>query len=426
LNQLKRVKGTQDILPDQSPRWLELESTVRKIMEIYNYRELRTPVFEFTDLFARGIGQLTDIVSKEMYTFLDRGKKQLTLKPEMTAPIIRAYLENNLSSRNPLTKLYYISPLFRQENPQAGRLRQFHQFGAESLGSASPSADTEIIVLSMAILEALGLKDLKLYINSVGDTTCRDSYKKILQDYIHPNLKQYCEDCQRRFNDNTMRILDCKKDACVSLNKKAPKIADHLCSDCNSHFTEVKDLVARAEISYELNPFLVRGLDYYTRTVFEIVSDNLGSQNAVCGGGRYDLLAEELGGPATPAVGFAAGMERILMALEAFGNELGREPILDIFLVTLGENARHAAQDWVYKLRRSGFKTDQDFLSRSVKAQFREANRQNAIFALVLGDNELNENKFSVRFMNSSEQTDVSFDDIIPFLQQQKEKQLAP
>jgi histidyl-tRNA synthetase len=395
-------------------------------MEIYNYKELRTPVFEFTELFARGIGQLTDIVSKEMYTFFDRGKKQITLKPEMTAPIIRAYLENNLGSRSPLNKIYYISPLFRQENPQAGRLRQFHQFGAEMLGSDDPAADVEIIMLSLAILKELGLNNLTLILNSVGDTVCRVAYKEILQTYIHPNLSKYCEDCQRRFNENPIRILDCKKEVCSSLNKQAPKISEHLCDDCHAHFEEVKKQLSAAEILFELSSSLVRGLDYYTRTVFEILSSDLGAQNALCGGGRYDLLAEELGGAETPSVGFAAGIERILMVLETAGLELYESVPIDVYLVTQGENARKEALSWIHKLRKFDIKTDLDFLSRSVKAQFREANRQNANFVLMLGDSELQENKFSVRFMQSSEQIDVPFDDIIPFLKKQKEKQYTP
>lgn len=426
MKKLRRVKGTQDILPDQTSRWIQLESVVRKIMEIYNYKELRTPVFEFTELFARGIGQLTDIVSKEMYTFFDRGKKQITLKPEMTAPIIRAYLENNLFSRSPLNKIYYIAPLFRQENPQAGRLRQFHQFGAESLGSKDPAADTEIIALSIAILRELGLNQLTLYLNSVGDPTCRVAYKKILQTFIRPNLEDYCEDCQRRFNENPLRILDCKKEACSKLNKLAPKISEHLCDECNAHFEELRNQLSQAGITFELNSSLVRGLDYYTRTVFEIVSADLGSQNAICGGGRYDLLAEELGGTPTPAVGFAAGIERILMVLDVAGVQLEEIAPIDVFLVTLGENARREALGWIHKLRKSQIKTDLDFLSRSVKAQFREANRQNARFVLVLGDDELREKRFSVRFMQTSEQIDVPFYKIIPFLKNQREKRHTP
>jgi histidyl-tRNA synthetase len=421
LNQIRRIKGTQDILPGQSKRWIALETTVRTVMETYNYEQLRTPVFEFTELFARGIGQLTDIVSKEMYTFLDRGKKQLTLKPEMTAPIIRAYLENKLYAQSPLNKLYYIAPLFRQENPQAGRLRQFHQFGAESLGSADPAADTEIIALSMAIIQELGLPNVTLFLNSVGDPECRSAYKITLQDYIRPRLPEYCEDCQRRFEENPMRILDCKKENCAALNQEAPKIVDHLCEHCDIHFTSVKEQLNQLQIPFELEPFLVRGLDYYTRTVFEIVSDNLGSQNAICGGGRYDLLAEELGGASTPAVGFAAGIERILMVLEAAGVPDVKGKRLDIFLVALGEEARKQSIYWIQTFRNAGLRSEQDFLNRSVKAQFREANRQNTRFVLVLGEEELSKKLFSVKFMDDSEQVNVPFEQITDFLKKKME-----
>jgi len=416
LKQIRRIKGTQDILPGQVRQWTGLEESVRTIMEIYNYEELRTPVFEFTELFARGIGQLTDIVSKEMYTFLDRGKKQLTLKPEMTAPIIRSYLENKLYALSPVNKIFYLAPLFRQENPQAGRLRQFHQFGAELLGSAEPHADVEIIALTMHIFQSFGLKDVRLTLNSVGDPVCRESYRTILKDYIRTRLNEYCEDCQRRFEENPMRILDCKNASCSALNQQAPKIADHLCEDCRSHFTEVRRQLDLLEIGYELNPFLVRGLDYYTRTVFEILSDRLGAQNAICGGGRYDLLAEELGGTPTPAVGFAAGIERILIALEAAEIEIGDTPRLDVFLVCLGDQAREQSLLWLQRIRQAGFKADGDFLGRSVKAQFREANRQNARFVLVLGEDELTRKEFSVKLMDQGQQITIPFAQVIDSL----------
>lgn len=390
-------------------------------METYNYEEVRTPVFELTELFARGIGQLTDIVSKEMYTFYDRGKKQLTLKPEMTAPIIRAYLENKLYAQSPLNKVYYFAPLFRQENPQAGRLRQFHQFGAECLGSADPSADIEIIALSMSVFRSLGLTDVTLYLNSVGDPVCRSAYRNTLQDYIRPRLQDYCEDCRRRFDENPMRILDCKRETCRALNREAPAISDHLCDACHSHFETVREQLDLLAIPYKRDPFLVRGLDYYTRTVFEIVSDNLGSQNAVCGGGRYDLLAEELGGAPTPAVGFAAGIERILMVLETAGIDIAQERRLDIFLVTLGDEARKQGLYWTQKFRDSGFRAEQDFLNRSIKAQFREANRQKARFVLVLGENELEEQVFSVKSMDKGEQVNIAFDGITEFLKEKME-----
>jgi histidyl-tRNA synthetase len=298
-------------------------------------------------------------------------------------------------------------------------MRQFHQFGAEFLGSAEPHADVEIIALTMHIFRKIGLPDVKLTLNSVGDPACRESYRTILKDYIRPRLLDYCEDCQRRFEENPMRILDCKKIACTALNMEAPKIADYLCEDCRNHFDELRHQLDLLEISYELNPFLVRGLDYYTRTVFEILSDRLGAQNAICGGGRYDLLAEELGGEPAPAVGFAAGIERILMALDAAGIEIGTLPRLDVFIVSLGEQARQQSLFWLQKIRQAGIKADADSLKRSIKAQFREANRQNARFVLVLGDDEIVREEFSVKLMDQGEQISVSFEQVIGFLKQQ-------
>lgn len=416
MNQFKRIKGTQDILPEESYKWIALENKIREVMQKYNFSELRTPIFEQTELFARGIGQLTDIVAKEMYTFEDRGKKQLTLKPEMTAPIIRAYLENKLYAQSQLNKIYYIAPLFRQENPQAGRLRQFHQFGAETLGSLAVEADAEIIDLAMVIYDAIGLKDLELVINSVGDAEDRVRYKKILQDFIKPNLNKYCSDCQRRYNENPMRTLDCKNETCRALNKNAPKIAEHLLPESKNHYEKLKNQLTAIGITFEENPYLVRGLDYYTRTVFEITSDALGAQNAICGGGRYDLLAEELGGQPTPAVGFASGIERLIMVAEKQNIKLSDPERLNVFLVAMGEKAQNESLFWLKKIRNIGLRAELDLLSRSIKAQMREANRQNADFVLLLGDDELKKKSFSVKLMDKGEQVDVSFNRIIDFL----------
>jgi histidyl-tRNA synthetase len=416
LNQLRRIKGTQDLLPDESFKWIALENKIRSVMLKYNFRELRTPVFEQTELFARGIGQLTDIVAKEMYTFQDRGKKQLTLKPEMTAPIMRAYLENKLYAQSQLDKIYYIAPLFRQENPQAGRLRQFHQFGAETLGSSAAEADVEIIDLALAIYNDIGIIDLKLIINSIGDAEDRIQYKKILQEFIKPNLKKYCPDCQRRYIENPMRILDCKNESCSVMNKNAPKISENLLPESNDQYEKLKNQLSALNIAFEENPYLVRGLDYYTRTVFEITSEALGAQNAICGGGRYDLLAEELGGQPTPAVGFASGIERLLMVAEKQNINLSTPPRLNVFLLSMGEKAQNKSLSWLKKIRNAGLRAEQDFLARSVKAQMREANRQNAQFVLLLGDDELQKKAFSVKLMDEGTQVDVSFDNLIDFL----------
>jgi len=416
LPKYNRIKGTQDILPQDSFNWQFLENTIKECMLSFNYKEIRTPVFEKTELFARSIGQETDIVSKEMYTFLDRGKKSITLKPEMTAPAIRAYLENNLGAQSPLNKLYYISPLFRQENPQAGRLRQFNQFGAEGIGSDSPDLDTEVILLALEVYSKLGIIGLNLKINTVGDRTCREPYKEKLKNYLKPIISQYCKDCQQRFDTNILRVLDCKKEKCQELNSNAPKLIDNLCEDCQSSFDTVKQNLTDFNIEYSINPYLVRGLDYYTKTVFEITSSDLGAQDAICGGGRYDLLCEEIGGPPTPAVGFASGIERLMMVMET-QNLLNKESQpLQIYISTLGEKASSEAKKWLYTLRKNGFRVDKDYLSRSFKAQMRDANKQKSKIVLILGDNELDNSEFSVKEMETGNQTNVSFDKIVEYL----------
>jgi histidyl-tRNA synthetase len=412
----RRIKGTQDILPDSVGQWRFVEDMIRQCMNLFNYLELRTPVFELTEVFARGIGQLTDIVSKEMYTFQDMGKKNITLKPEMTAPVMRAYLENNMSNMTPLNKIYYISPLFRQENPQAGRLRQFHQFGAEAIGSNAPELDTELIMLAMFIYSQFGISDLQLKVNSVGDPESRQIYIKELKNYFKPLLKQYCHVCNSRFNSNPLRILDCKNKSCKELNKNAPKLIDFLNERSKIHFDRVISLLNENDIEYEIEPYLVRGLDYYTDTVFEITSGNLGSQNAICGGGRYDLLSEEFGGAPTPAIGFASGIERLLLVMQAQDKLKKDENPLDVYICALGENASNISMTWIHKLRECGLRVDRDYLKRSVKAQMRDAHRQNARFVLLFGDNEIEAKSFSVKDMDSGEQSEISFMDIEKYL----------
>ena len=385
-------------------------------MDQYNYKELRTPVFEQTELFARSIGQNTDKVSKEMYTFADRGKKNLTLKPEMTASLMRAYIENNLAAKSTFNKLYYISALFRQENPQAGRLRQFHQFGAEALGSISAQVDVEVILLAVEIYRRLGITGLNLMINSVGDPESRTVYKSVLKSYLKPLLRHYCPNCQKRFETNPLRILDCKESGCRELNKNAPLLLDYLNDDCRTHFEQVKTLLSNHNLPYELNPYLVRGLDYYTRTVFEITSKELGSQDAICGGGRYDLLAEQLGGEATPAVGFASGMERLLMVLEAQHKLPEDKEKMQIFIAALGERAVNHASLLLQHLRQSGYKADQDYSLRSLKAQMREANRQQARLVVLMGDNEIEQGQYSIKDMQDGKQHSVPIDQIDQFL----------
>ena len=397
-------------------QWQYVENMIRQCMDLFNYQEMRTPVFELTEVFARGIGQQTDIVSKEMYSFQDKGKKNITLKPEMTAPVMRAYLENNMSNMAALNKIYYISPLFRQENPQAGRLRQFHQFGAEAIGSNAPELDAELIMLAMYINDQLGISNLKLKVNSVGDPDSREIYILELKNYFKPLLKQYCHDCNSRYKSNPLRILDCKNKTCKELNKNVPKLVDFLNERSSKHFGMVKSLLEDNHIDYEIEPYLVRGLDYYTDTVFEITSENLGSQDAVCGGGRYDLLSEQFGGPPTPAIGFAAGIERLLLVMQAQDKLNNDENFLDVYICTMGEKASHISMTWLQKLRKLGLRVDRDFLKRSVKAQMRDAHRQNAKIVLLLGDNEIENKSFSVKDMDSGKQSEISLKDIEKYL----------
>lgn len=408
---IQNIKGTVDILPEEIFRWHFLEDAVRKVMKNYNYCEMRTPVFEKTDLFARGIGELTDIVSKEMYTFLDMGKKSLTLKPEMTAPIMRAYLQHSMFNRSQMNKIYYVSPMFRQENPQAGRQRQFHQFGAEALGSGGPEIDAELIMLALDIYNSIGLKNYTLKINSVGEPVSRARYKEDLQAFFKPRLNQFCESCRTRYETNPLRIFDCKVESCRNLAEDAPFLIDYLDAESLSHYERVKDVLNSNNVNFVEDQRLVRGLDYYTHTVFEITALGLGAQDAICGGGRYNLLSRELGGSDFPAVGFASGMERVLIALEKNEISIPLPKPLDIYFVSLGD----AALDWVHKtmptLRRSGVSADTDYLGRSMKAQMREANKIQARYVVIIGENELAENKVAVKNMSDSTQHDVNISD---------------
>ncbi len=412
MSRFQKIKGTHDILPEESWKWQYVENMVREVMARYGFEEIRTPIFEETALFARGIGQLTDIVSKEMYTFLDRGQKSLTLKPEGTAPVIRAYIEHNLGERRPINKLFYISPMFRQENPQAGRLRQFHQFGAELIGSPNPEADVETIALAVDIYRALGLKDFTLKLNSVGDTSCREPYKEVLRAFLKPRLQYLCKTCQERFDKNPLRILDCKEDGCRQETQNAPRFIDHLCEACSRHFDQVQKLLAQLDIEFEVDFRLVRGLDYYTRTAYEMISGELGAQNALGGGGRYDYLAEELGGKPTPGVGFAAGIERLLMVLEKRKLLPPRPDRVDLFIATLGEAARDWAMRRSRELRAKGMRVELDFLGRSLKAQMKEANRSGAVFALIVGENELQSGKAVLRDLRQSIQEEIHMEAI--------------
>jgi histidyl-tRNA synthetase len=404
---IKAVTGTKDILPSDISKWKYLESVVQAVFKNFNYSEIRTPIFEETILFARGIGEETDIVGKEMYTFLDKGKTSITLKPEMTASVVRAYIEHSLASKQPLHKLYYISPMFRQERPQAGRLRQFHQFGAEAIGSDSPILDAEMVQMAYDVLRSLGLKDLVVKINSLGIPEVREEYKKILKDFLSHKKNKLSEDSRKRFDTNILRIFDSKVESDQELLKDAPMLLDHLDEKSKSDFEIVRNILKEVNIPFEVDAKLVRGLDYYTKTTFEILSGKVGSQNALCGGGRYDLLAEHLEGKPTPGVGFAAGIERILLACENEKTLNLLEEKLDFYIVTLAENLAGKVYEAASILRRRNFSVEFDYLNRSAKAQMREANKLSARFVIFFGGEEYSSGQLSLKNMQTGEQKQI-------------------
>jgi histidyl-tRNA synthetase len=408
---IKSITGTKDILPQEIPLWKRLESIVHQMFRNFNYKEIRTPIFEETALFARGIGEDTDIVSKEMYTFIDRSKTSLTLKPEMTASVVRAFIEHSLDKHQPLNKFYYISPMFRQERPQAGRQRQFHQFGGEALGSSSPLLDAEIIEIAYCILSELGLKDLNVKINSLGVPESRQKYKSILKEYLFDFKNSLSEDSRRRFDTNILRIFDSKIESDQALLKNAPLLIDYLDNESKEHFEIVKNILSQSNIPFEIDPKLVRGLDYYTKTTFEILSAKVGSQSALCGGGRYDLLVKQLGGEPTPGVGFAAGMERILLACANENSIILPDEKVDLYIVNLDKVVLHYK---VYKLastfRHKNLIVDFDYLNRSVKAQMREANKLKARFVMFVGGDEYKSGKITLKNMETGEQKLIEID----------------
>ncbi|HEY4644345.1 MAG TPA: histidine--tRNA ligase [Bacteroidota bacterium] len=412
----RAIRGTKDILPIDSPKWQSVENTIRDVMHLWNYREIRTPAFEETGLFARGIGELTDIVAKEMYTLKDRSDTSITLKPEMTASVVRAYLQNNLGKQLPLVKVYYIAAMFRQERPQAGRLRQFHQFGAEAIGSPYPEVDAELIGLSVAVYERFGIRNALLKVNSVGCPLCRPRYKELLKSYLKPLLPKLSEETQHRYESNPLRILDSKEESDREIIAGAPMIKDHLCTECADHFRTLQEQLGQMKLKFEVDGRIVRGLDYYTRTAYEIISPDLGSQDALAGGGRYDLLVKELGGKETPAVGFAAGIERLLMVLEKQKYDFQAEVNVTVFLAATDDAGRAWSLERARELRAAGLACEVDLLKRSLKAQMKEADRQRVRFVIIVGDKELKDGAATVRNMKSGVQEQVKFDRILDHL----------
>ena len=406
--EVQAPKGTKDMLPQDAYKWHFVENKFREIAKFYGMREIRTPMFEHTDLFLRGVGDTTDIVQKEMYTFNDKGNRSITLKPEGTAPVVRAFIENRLFNEAQPTKLYYAIPCFRYENVQKGRLRQFHQFGTEVFGSKEPSMDAEVIAFAMEFLKSLGLKSLSLTINNLGCPNCRPKYNEALKKFLEENYDELCGLCQSRFEKNPMRILDCKNKNCGEITKNAPIILDYMCEECDTHFTEVKKYLDALNIPYTVDPGIVRGLDYYTKTIFEILNDDF----TVCGGGRYDRLIEQLGGPEMPAVGFGLGIERLLLTLQNEGIEIPNEGLYDLYIGARGEDGKLASFKLANALRTRGIKTEINHMGRSLKAEMKYANKIGAKFTVVLGDDELQTGNAKLKRMSDGEQFEVNLNNI--------------
>jgi len=432
----ERPRGTEDVLPgppdpSQPPeerifrtdRWQALENTFRDVCERFGYEEIRTPLFEATELFVRSVGEGTDIVAKEMYTFEDRGGRSMTLRPEGTAPVVRAFLQHKLYGRARVHRFYYLGPIFRYEAKQKGRYRQHHQAGVEILGAMNPAVDVEVIHLGLCYLTELGLTGLELHLNSIGCPVCRPRHRTDLVAFLGGKLDSLCADCQRRYRENPLRVLDCKEAGCQRTTADAPVLLDYLCDDCREHFAEVRAQLAGMDIDFGLNPRLVRGLDYYTKTAFEILHGSLGAQNVLLGGGRYDGLVELCGGDPTPGIGFGAGIERALLALETEGQELRVPRRPRVYLTAVSQAERRRAQLLARDLRSQGQCVDVDCEGRSLKAQMREANRLGAAWVVFLREDELAQGRAALRWMNTGTQEEVALDDLLPILRKEEEKQ---
>ena len=408
----KAPRGTNDVVPEDSYKWQFVEQRLIESAGLYGFKEIRVPVFEHTEVFTKNVGDTTDVVQKEMYTFTDKGDRSITLRPEFTAGVIRSVIEHSLTASALPVKVCYCGGCYRYEKPQAGRLREFHQFGAECVGAASPAADAEIIAMANQLLSDIGIKEISLEINSIGCPTCRAEYHKALKSYFNFHKDQLCATCNDRLDRNPMRILDCKSPICSDIAKDAPAVTDYLCDECQAHFDGVKAHLDIMGIPYKVNSRIVRGLDYYTRTVFEFISGNIGAQATVCGGGRYDGLLEQMGGQPQPALGFAMGIERLLMVLESQGTEIPQPKPCDLYIAPMGEAAALKAAMLCSKLREEGFEALTDIVGRGLKAQMRYANKLGARFTIVLGDSELESGKAKLKCMANGEETEIALDSI--------------
>ncbi len=415
----KKPRGTSDLFGDEIKLWQYMEEKLSRLLQSYGYSEIRTPIFEMTDLFIRAVGEGTDIVTKEMYTFKDKKGRNLTLRPENTAPVMRAFLENGLHREAGITRFYYMGPMFRYDRPQAGRYRQFHQVGAETLGGSYPAIDAEIIELSIRVHEVLGLAGLEVKMNSVGCQECRPPYLEILTGKLKGMEDRLCEDCRSRAAVNPLRVFDCKK--CLGVKEDLPVIVDHLCDECAEHFSRLKEILDQIGVKYSLDPFLVRGLDYYTKTAFEIIHPVLGAQNALCGGGRYDGLAEECGGKPVPAVGFSAGMERLLEVIPEEKKEIMKREHSDVYIAVIDSDVSGKALDIADDLRRWGIKTEVDLSGRNLKKQLKSASASDSPFTILLGPEEVINGVATIKNMRSGEQSNVGFDRIAEFVAGERE-----
>lgn len=413
--EFRSIKGTYDILPNDADSWQRVETCVREFITRAGYSEIRTPAFEKTELFTRSVGEDSDVVSKEMYSWTDQGGTDITLKPEYTASVIRSYIQHNLGAKSPLTKLYYLDNLFRRERPQKGRYRQFRQYGIEAIGSPHPEQDAEVITIAYELLVELGIKDITLKLNSIGSSECRNEYRQALKDFLQPHLDKLSETSRKRFDSNPMRILDTKIDFEIALLQDAPTITSFLSPDDANHFDEVQIYLEALDVPFTLDTALVRGLDYYTRTTFEIISSKLGAQDALCGGGRYDKLAETLGGKQTPAVGFAAGLERILIAMDEVDTDQ-KIRADKIYLIGLGDAVRPTMLKILGEARKAGLIMEFDSLRRSIKSQMREANKIGASLAIIIGDKELKDKSVQIKDLNNGQQESIPIDSIISYI----------